>query len=358
MRGAAAEARRARLSRRRARGRRSPASRGDAGAHLIARDDRARRPRSPRPACVISSGETTVTVDGEGTRRPQSGVRAGLRRRRSPARRRRWRWRASAPMASTGRPTRPARSSTRRRSARARRAPAFPPSTAYLRQQRLLLIFRRGSAISSAPARPARTSATSRCLLLSRRNIQYTCCHATRSSRRCASGCTIPPARANCSNCSRFRARSAPRSSVISRRWSPSGELIQIRGQRFGLPEKMDLYVGRARNASGRLRLRRAGAAARTAAATSTSPAPHLSEAMHGDRVVARIERIKDGGRAEGRIIRILERAQQLARRPLRPRRGRHGLRRAVRSPRADGHPRSGRARRAARRRARWSPSS
>jgi ribonuclease R len=30
---------------------------------------------------------------------------------------------------------------------------------------------------------------------------------------------------------------------------------------------------------------------------------------MHGDRVVVRIERIKDGGRAEGRIIRILERA-------------------------------------------------
>src|SRR6185503_14417735 len=24
-----------------------------------------------------------------------------------------------------------------------------------------------------------------------------------------------------------------------------SGELIQVRGQRFGLPEKMDLYVGR-----------------------------------------------------------------------------------------------------------------
>ena len=30
---------------------------------------------------------------------------------------------------------------------------------------------------------------------------------------------------------------------------------------------------------------------------------------MHGDRVVVRIERIKDGGRAEGRIIRILERS-------------------------------------------------
>src|SRR5207244_4021112 len=34
-----------------------------------------------------------------------------------------------------------------------------------------------------------------------------------------------------------------------------------------------------------------------------------LNEAMHGDRVVVRIERIKEGGRVEGRIIRILERA-------------------------------------------------
>jgi ribonuclease R len=32
---------------------------------------------------------------------------------------------------------------------------------------------------------------------------------------------------------------------------------------------------------------------------------------MHGDRVVVRIERIKDGGRAEGRIIRILERSNE-----------------------------------------------
>ena len=37
----------------------------------------------------------------------------------------------------------------------------------------------------------------------------------------------------------------------------------------------------------------------------------HLNEAMQGDRVVVRIERIKDGGRAEGRIIRILERANE-----------------------------------------------
>src|SRR5262249_51665188 len=36
---------------------------------------------------------------------------------------------------------------------------------------------------------------------------------------------------------------------------------------------------------------------------------PHLNEAMHGDRVVVRIERVKTDGRAEGRIVQILERA-------------------------------------------------
>jgi ribonuclease R len=87
-----------------------------------------------------------------------------------------------------------------------------------------------------------------------------------------------------------------------------SGDLIQIRGHRFGLPEKMDLYVGR-------LQTHPAG----YGFVTPERPldgggdiyisGPHLNEAMHGDRVVARIERIKDGGRAEGRIIRILERS-------------------------------------------------
>ena len=86
-----------------------------------------------------------------------------------------------------------------------------------------------------------------------------------------------------------------------------SGDLIHIRGQRFGLPEKMDLYVGR-------LQTHPAGYGFVTpersldAGGDIYIPAPHLTEAMHGDRVVVRIERIKDGGRAEGRIIRILER--------------------------------------------------
>jgi ribonuclease R len=89
-----------------------------------------------------------------------------------------------------------------------------------------------------------------------------------------------------------------------------SGDLIQIRGQRFGLPEKMDLYVGRLQ--------------AHPAGYGFVSPerpvagggdiyvsGQHLGDAMHGDRVVVRLERIKEGGRVEGRIIRILERGHE-----------------------------------------------
>jgi ribonuclease R len=89
-----------------------------------------------------------------------------------------------------------------------------------------------------------------------------------------------------------------------------SGELIQIRGHRFGLPEKMDLYVGR-------LQTHPAGYGFVTPERPLESggdiyiSGPLMNEAMHGDRVVVRIERVKEGGRAEGRIIRILERANQ-----------------------------------------------
>jgi ribonuclease R len=90
-----------------------------------------------------------------------------------------------------------------------------------------------------------------------------------------------------------------------------SGELIHIRGHRFGLPEKMDLYVGR-------LQTHPAGygfvAPERPLEAGGDIyvPPPLLNEAMHGDRVVVRIERVKEGGRVEGRVIRILERSAAL----------------------------------------------
>lgn len=90
-----------------------------------------------------------------------------------------------------------------------------------------------------------------------------------------------------------------------------SGSLVEIRGGRFGLPDRMNLVVGR----------------------VSTSPRGHafvdpesvapgdpkgiyiagnnLNQAMHGDRVVVRIEHRRDSDRAEGRIVRILERGSQ-----------------------------------------------
>ena len=88
------------------------------------------------------------------------------------------------------------------------------------------------------------------------------------------------------------------------------GELLQIRGNRFGLPEKMDLVVGR-------LHTNPAGFG--FVAPEHAKPgerqdiyiaASNLTEAMHGDRVVARVERRTERG-FEGRIIRILERSQE-----------------------------------------------
>jgi ribonuclease R len=89
-----------------------------------------------------------------------------------------------------------------------------------------------------------------------------------------------------------------------------SGDLIQIRGHRFGLPEKMDLYVGRLQTHSGGYGFVTPERPLEMGGDIYIS-GPLLNDAMHGDRVVVRIERIKEGGRAEGRVIRILERANE-----------------------------------------------
>jgi ribonuclease R len=87
-----------------------------------------------------------------------------------------------------------------------------------------------------------------------------------------------------------------------------SGDLIQIRGQRFGLPEKMDLYVGRLETHPAGYGYVLPERPLENGGSIYVS-GPHLNEAVHGDRVVARIERVKEGGRVEGRIIRILVRS-------------------------------------------------
>src|SRR5262245_62901965 len=69
-----------------------------------------------------------------------------------------------------------------------------------------------------------------------------------------------------------------------------SGDLIQIRGHRFGLPEKMDLYVGR-------LQTHPAGYGFVAPERPLESggdiyiPTAHLSEDVHGDHADVPIER-------------------------------------------------------------------
>ncbi len=84
------------------------------------------------------------------------------------------------------------------------------------------------------------------------------------------------------------------------------GELLQIRGNRFGLADRMDVVVGR-------LQMHPAGYGFvvpddETADRDLFIAPTNIKEALHGDRVVARLEHQR-GDSAEGRIIRILQRA-------------------------------------------------
>ncbi|MSO82565.1 MAG: ribonuclease R [Acidobacteria bacterium] len=87
------------------------------------------------------------------------------------------------------------------------------------------------------------------------------------------------------------------------------GDLILIKGKLYGMPDRMDLVVGKLD-----------GHASGIGFVTPERPiegltrdifvaAHHLQEALHGDRVVVRIERYREDGRAEGKIVQVLERA-------------------------------------------------
>src|SRR5205809_7661840 len=84
-----------------------------------------------------------------------------------------------------------------------------------------------------------------------------------------------------------------------------SGHLIQTRGNRFGLPDRMNLVVGRVQTHP-----RGFGFVVPDRPLDGVSgdlyiAGSNLNQAVHGDRVVARIERTQED-RAEGRILRIL----------------------------------------------------
>lgn len=87
-----------------------------------------------------------------------------------------------------------------------------------------------------------------------------------------------------------------------------AGELIEIRGERFGLPDRMNLVVGRVTTNPRGFGFVEAERPSDDGPTSIFIPGVHLNQAVHGDRVVVRVERTRDGDRAEGRIIRILER--------------------------------------------------
>ena len=87
-----------------------------------------------------------------------------------------------------------------------------------------------------------------------------------------------------------------------------SGALIEIRGQRYGLPDLMNLVVGRvSTNPRGFAFVDPEGPAGEAVKGIFIA-GNNLNQAMHGDRVVVRVESER-GDRVEGRIVRILERA-------------------------------------------------
>ena len=85
------------------------------------------------------------------------------------------------------------------------------------------------------------------------------------------------------------------------------GELIETRGNRFGLPDRMNLVVGRITTHPRGFGFVVPDRPLEDVAGDIYVAGSNLNQAMHGDRVVARLERVTDKG-AEGRILRILER--------------------------------------------------
>jgi ribonuclease R len=90
-----------------------------------------------------------------------------------------------------------------------------------------------------------------------------------------------------------------------------SGALVEIRGNRFGLPDRMNLIVGRVSTNPRGFAFVDAESPGDDGPASVYIAGNNLNQAMHGDRVVVRVEHRRDGDRAEGRILRVLERGAQ-----------------------------------------------
>lgn len=90
-------------------------------------------------------------------------------------------------------------------------------------------------------------------------------------------------------------------------RLEEDGVLYRVKGQRYAVPEKINLVAGRFQAIRGG-----AGFVIPDEPGTDVYiPLDSTATAMDGDRVVARVERRRRGPRTEGRIIRVLERARR-----------------------------------------------
>ena len=90
-----------------------------------------------------------------------------------------------------------------------------------------------------------------------------------------------------------------------------SGALIEIRGNRFGLPDLMNLVVGRISTNPRGFAFLDPEVPSDDVPKSIYIAGNNLNQAVHGDRVVVRVEHDREEGRAEGRIVRILERGMQ-----------------------------------------------
>jgi ribonuclease R len=86
------------------------------------------------------------------------------------------------------------------------------------------------------------------------------------------------------------------------------GSLIQIKGNRVGLPDRMDLVVGKLDGHSSGIGFVAPERPVEGLKKDIYIAAHNMKEPLHGDRVVVRIERYREDGRAEGKIVQVLER--------------------------------------------------
>jgi len=89
------------------------------------------------------------------------------------------------------------------------------------------------------------------------------------------------------------------------------GALVLVRGTRYGLADRMDLIVGRLETHPSGYGFVTPERKIEDLKGDVYIAAPNVKEALHGDRVVVRVERHHPDGRVEGRIVQILERRNE-----------------------------------------------